>query len=244
MKIYCTLTNSTEYNQFCNLVNGVYALKISRNFKWWYYNLCDLIDFYSGSDVELDLDIEKPEIALARELYGEHKFNEKILREYETKVLVHSTPHENVDSILNDNALKSWNICKAKKPDWEQEPIGILLGDIADFSNYVMLSTFFQNSEVITASKQKHEINVDPEQKYQPGARFYLDGEKLAADGLLLRDGEHIKVKDRIPFDKYLIWYLTAERLGIDKTSTPKEFYELSNNRFFELYPEYKIKQV
>lgn len=240
MKIYCKLTNSTEYNQFCNLVNGVYTLKISRNFKYWYYDLCDLIDFYRDSEVELDLDIEQAEIDMARALYGDHKFNEKFIREYETKVLVHSTPFENLDSILKDNALKSWNVCKTEKEDWENEPIGALLGDIADFSNYVMLSMLSQNSEIVTASKQKREINIDYEQTYQPGARFYLDGEKLAADGLLLRDGLHIKVRDSIPFDKYLIWYSTAENLGLGKTSTPKEFFEKSNNRFFELYPQYK----
>lgn len=237
MKIYCKLTNATEYNQFCNLVNGVYTLKISRNFKYWYYDLCDLIDFYKNSEVELDLDIAQAEIDMARALYGDHKFNEKFIREYETKVLVHSTPFENLDSILKDHALKSWNACKAEKENWENEPIGALLGDIADFSNYVMLSMLSQNSEIVTASKQKREINIDYEQTYQPGARFYLDGEKLAADGLLLRDGLHIKVRDSIPFDKYLIWYSTAENLGLGKTSTPKEFFEKSNNRFFELYP-------
>ena len=240
MKIYCKLTNSTEYNQFCNLVNGVYTLKISRNFKYWYYDLCDLIDFNKNSEVVLDLDIEQAEIDMARKCYGDHKFNEKFIREYETKVLVHSTPFENLDSILKDNALKSWNICKAEKANWEAEPIGALLGDIADFSNYVMLSMLSQNSEIVTASKQKHEINIDYEQTYRPGARFYLDGEKLASDGLLLRDGLHIKVRDSIPFDKYLIWYSTAENLGLGKTSTPKEFFEESNNKFFELYPQYK----
>lgn len=240
MKIYCRLTNSTEYNQFCCLENGVYTLKISTNFKYWYYDICDLIDFYSGSNVELVLDIDKSEIDKARALYGNHKFNEKHLREYETKVLVHSTPLENLDSILKDNALKSWNVCKAEKADWEQEPIGALLGDIADFSNYVMLSTPFQNSEIITASKQKRAIDTNPEQQYQPGARFYLNAEKLAADGLLLRDGEHIKVRGSIPFDKYLIWYSTAENLKLGKISTPKDFFEKSNNEFFELYPQYK----
>ena len=240
MKIYCKLTNSTEYNQFCNLVKGVYTLKISRNFKFWYYDLCDLIDFNKNSEVELDLDIEQSEVDMARALYGDHKFNEKFIREYETKVLVHSTPFENLDSILEDNALKSWNICKAEKANWEQAPIGALLGDIADFSNYVMLSMLFQNSEIVTASKQKREININYEQTYRPGARFYLDGEKLAADGLLLRDGLHIKVRDSIPFDKYLIWYSTAENLGLGKTSTPKEFFERSNEKFFELYPQYK----
>lgn len=236
MKIKCKLTDSTEYNQFCCSENGVYTLKISKNFKYWYYDLCDLIDFYSGSDVQVDLDVEQADIALARKLYGNHKYNECVLRDYETKVMVHSTPIENLNSILGSGKLKSWNILKNENSDWEKEPIGTLLGDIEDFSNYIMLSMLFQNNEIITASKQKHKIDTDINQTYTPGARFYLNAERLAEDGLLLRDGEHIKVKNCIPLENYLIWYSTAEKLGIDKASSPKEFFELSNKRFSELY--------
>lgn len=242
MVINCKLTDSTKYNQFCCIENSVYTLKISKNFKYWYYDLCDLIDFYNGSETQIILDAEKSDVILARALYGSHKYNENFIREYETKVMVHSTTAENLDSILKDGKLKSWNILKAEKPDWEETPIGALLGDIADFSNYVMLSMLFQNNEVITASKQARKIDTDMEQKYCPGARFYLDAEKMAADGLLLRDGEHIKVKSQIALDKYLLWYATAEKVGINGTSTPKEFFALSNNKFFELFPEYKQK--
>ena len=154
--------------------------------------------------------------------------------------MVHSTPFENVESIIKDGELKSWNILKFEKSNWEQIPIGTLLGDIDDFSNYVMLSILSQNSEVVTASKQKHKIDTNINQLYKPGARFYLNAKKLASDGLLLRDGEHIKVKDYIPLNEYLIWYSTTENLGLNKISTPKEFFEKSNNRFFELYPHYK----
>lgn len=236
MKINCKLTNSTEYNQFCCCENGVYTLKISKNFKYWYYDLCDLIDFYNGSDVQIDLDVKQADLALAKQLYGNHKYNECFLRDYETKVMVHSTPVENMNSILECGKLKSWNILKSENADWEKEPIGAQLGDIEDFSNYIMLSMLFQNNEIITASKQKHKIDTDINQIYTPGVRFYLDAEKLAEDGLLLRDGEHIKVKNCIPLDKYLIWYSTAEKLGIDEISTPKEFFELSNKAFSELY--------
>lgn len=236
MKIKCKLTDSTEYNQFCCSENGIYTLKISKNFKYWYYDLCDLIDFYNGSKVQIDLDVEQADIVLAGKLYGNHKYNECFLRDYETKVMVHSTPIENLDSILKSGKLKSWNILKSENADWEKEPIGTLLGDIEDFSNYIMLSMLFQNNEIITASKQKHKIDTDMNQIYTPGARFYLDAEKLAKDGLLLRDGEHIKVKNCIPLDKYLIWYSTAEKLGIKKETTPKEFFELSNKKFSELY--------
>ena len=62
--------------------------------------------------------------------------------------------------------------------------------------------------------------------------RFYLNAKKLASDGLLLRDGAHIKVKDYIDLNKYLIWYSTPEILGIDENTTPDKFFKLSNDKF------------
>ena len=245
MKIKCKLTDSTEYKQFCCMENSVYTLKINKNYEYWYYDLCDWIDFYkSNNSIKVILDVEKADIITARKLYSSHTYNEKCLREYESKFMVHSTPIKNLESILNDGALKSWNILKSEKANWEQDPIGTLLGDIDDFSDYVMLSAPFQNNEIIIASKQKHKIDTDINQIYQPGARFYLDAQMLADDGLLLRDGEHIKVKNYIPLDKYLIWYSTTEKLDLSKKSTPKEFFEMSNNKFFALHPQYKQEAI
>lgn len=99
-----------------------------------------------------------------------------------------------------------------------------MLGDIEDFSNYVMLSGISQNNEIITASKSNGEINTDVNQSYVAGARFYLNAQKLAGDGLLLRDGAHIKVRDYIDLEKYLIWYSTPEILGVEEHTTPKVF--------------------
>lgn len=132
--------------------------------------------------------------------------------------------------------LKAWNLLCAEKSDWEKQPIGALLGDIEDFSNYVMLSGISQNNEIITASKSNGEINTDINQSYEAGARFYLNAQRLADDGLLLRDGAHIKVRDYIDLEKYLIWYSTPEKLGIEEHTTPKVFFELSNKKFNEVW--------
>lgn len=231
MKIRCVLTDSTEYRQFNCFENSIYTLKISRNYDYWYYDLCDLIDFYSETNIEIVLEIDDNDLSLARQLYGSHRYNEQTLREYETAVMVHSTTKENVESILSSMKLKSWNLLSAEKSNWEKKPIGALLGDIEDFSNYVMLSGVSSNNETITASKANKTINTDINQSYVAGARFYLDAQKLAKDGLLLRDGAHIKVKDCIDLEKYMIWYSTPEILGIDEHTTPKEFFELSNER-------------
>lgn len=235
MKIRCVLTDSDEYNQFNCFEDSAYTLKISRQFKYWYYDLCDLIDFYADTDIDVLLNVDDKDLIVARNLYGNHKFNERNLREYETDVMVHSTTKENLHSILTDKKLKSWNLLSREKSHWENKPIGALLGDIEDFSNYVMLSPLHQNNEVVTASKANGKIDIDMNQSYIAGARFYLDAKRLAADGLLLRDGAHIKVRDCIDLDKYLIWYSTPEILGIYECTSPKEFFELSNKTFDEI---------
>lgn len=141
--IRCKLNNSEKYRQFNCIENSIYTLKISRNYKYWYYDLCDLIDFYKDTDIEVISEISNDDLSLARKLYGNHQYNEHILREYESEVMVHSTTKDNVQSILSDKKLKSWILLHAEKSDWEKQPIGALLGDIEDFSNYVMLSGIF-----------------------------------------------------------------------------------------------------
>lgn len=238
MKIKCVLTDSTEYRQFNCFEDSIYTLKISRNYEYWYYDLCDLIDFYNDMDIEVILEIDENDLLLARSLYGNHKYNEKTLREYETDVMVHSTTKENAKSILVDKKIKSWDLLSAEKSDWEEKPIGAKLGDIEDFSNYVMLSGVLSNNEMVTASKSNGVINTDVNQEYVAGARFYLDARALARDGLLLRDGAHIKVRDSIDLEKYLIWYSTPQLLEIDEHTTPKKFFELSNKRFAQIQTE------
>lgn len=236
MKIRCVLTDSNEYRQFNCFENSIYTLKISQHYEYWYYDLCDLIDFYKDTDIEVISEVSDSDLILAKKLYGNHKYNECELREYESNVMVHSTTKDNIQSILADMKLKSWHLLSAEKSDWEKEPIGALLGDIDDFSNYVMLSGISQNNEIVTASKANGIISTDINQSYIAGARFYLDAKKLADDGLLLRDGAHIKVNNYIDLEKYLIWYSTPGILGIDEHTTPKDFYELSNERFKLIY--------
>lgn len=232
MKIKCILTDASEYKSFCGLENSIYTVKISKRYKYWYDDLCDLIDFYRDSVIELLLEVSSEDIELARKLHGNHSFDEKSLREYEPDVMVHTTLLESKSQIIADGYIKCWNMLKQENETFDKKPIGSLLGDIEDFSNYVMLSPIDVNNEIIVASKQKGRIDTNPEQIYNAGCRFYLDARKLANDGLLLRDGQHIKVKGQIPLDKYLIWYSTADKVGLPEKTTPKEFFEASNREF------------
>lgn len=232
MKIKCILTDASEYKSFCGLDSSIYTVKISKQYKYWYYNLCDMIDFYTDSDIQLLLDVSCEDIKLARKLYGNHSFDEKNLREYEPDIMVHTTLLESKSQIITDGYIKCWNMLKQENIAFEEKPIGSLLGDIEDFSNYVMLSPIDVNNEIIVASKQKGRIDTNPEQIYNAGCRFYLDARKLANDGLLLRDGQHTKVKGQIPLDQYFIWYSTADKVGLSEKTTPKEFFEVSNRKF------------
>lgn len=234
MKIRCVLTNSNKFQSFCGLDNSIYTVKISKQYDFWYYDLCDMIGFYEDSDIDLILDISDADIKLAKSLYGNHKFNENAIRDYEPDVLVHSTTLEAGAEIIKDGVIKCWNLLKQEKEGFEDKPIGCLLGDIDDFSNYVMLSGIDYNNEIIIASKQKGRIDTDPNQAYKVGYRFYLDARALASDGLLMRDGQHIKVKSKIPLKKYLIWYTSAEKSGLPDVTTPAQFFEASNKVFKE----------
>ena len=158
--IVCSLSDSDQYGILCNKENKKYSVTISRLSPNWFYDLCDLIDFYEDTSVNVELKIDEKELHKARELYGTHRFDEKTLRSYESRVLVHSTLPENVGSVFRDGELKSWNILKTEKEGWEEHPIGILLGDIEDFSNYIMLSDMRDNNEIVVASKQKQKIFI------------------------------------------------------------------------------------
>ena len=238
MKIKCILTDTSEYKSFCGLENSIYTVKISKQYKYWYNDLCDIIDFYANSYIELLLYVTSKDIKLARKLHGNHRYDEKYLRVYEPDVMVHTTLLEAQKQIISDGYIKCWSLLKQEKEVFEEKPIGSLLGDIEDFSNYVMLSPIDVNNEIIVASKQKGRIDTNTAQIYNAGCRFYLDARKLANDGLLLRDGQHIKVKGQIPLDKYLIWYSTAEKVGLPAKTTPQEFFELSNSKFISICGE------
>jgi hypothetical protein len=53
-------------------------------------------------------------------------FKNSFLREYEKRILVHSTTLFGFNSILNDKMLKSWNILRSEGKIEETHPIGKL----------------------------------------------------------------------------------------------------------------------
>ena len=175
----------------------------------------------------------------ANDYYEGHRYNESFLRDYEPSVLVHSTPMKSWEQIKRDGMLKSWNMLKSEKAIAEEQPIGIWLGDPMDFSDFIMFGDGVAG-EIVVNSKQQGKIIMDTNEEYLTGARLYFDAKRMAQDGLLIRDGCHIKVKDMLPLKPYLIWTATWETIGLaSQITTPKVFAEQADKKFQSISQHY-----
>ncbi len=92
------------------------------------------------------------------------------------------------------------------------------------------------SAERVISSKQKGKIEINIDAPYIAGVRFYFDTEKIANDGMLTRDGAHVKVKKCLPLEKYLIWIATPDILRMSENTTPRIFAEKSDAIFFEKF--------
>ena len=232
---YC-LTDSKEYHITTGGgVNSVYTLRASKEYLHWKMSLMDFIEFYTEENKNIILSVSDNDLEEAKLFYNHHHYNDEFLRYYEPKVMVHSTATNSWESIKSDKCLKSWNKLKEYKVSWEQSPIGKQLGDPEDFSDYIMFSNGTISSEIVVLSKQNGKITMDEDARYKPGVRLYFDMEKVAEDGLLIRDGCHLKIKDSLPLDSYLIWAADWKSAGLtSEWSTPLEFTNKSNECFNE----------
>lgn len=210
--------------------NGcAYTIKISKQLHDdWKMAVGDFIGYCNANNLNGIVIITEDEYNEVQKYYVGHSYNETILRDYEKPILVHSTSMENWIQIQRDGMLKSWN----KLNIFEKEHIGIQLGDPVHFSDYIMFGGGV-SGEIVVNSKQSGKIVMDIDAEYKTGARLYFDAEKMARDGLLVRDGAHIKVKDYLPLKPYLIWTATWDKVGLEsQISTPIIFTELSDKTF------------
>ncbi len=200
----------------------------------WQYHFMDFIEYESRLGKNIIVAAHKDDIEEAEKVYSGHNIGDKYLRKYEKPFLVHSTDAESYKKIVKCGCLKSWNLLKSENSIGESEPIGKLLGDPEDYSDYIMFSDGGYFNELVVMSKQKGEISSDVNAEYRAGARMYFSAERIAADGLLLRDGAHLKVRRTLALKKYLVWTATPKILGISEITTPREFGEKADNCFFE----------
>lgn len=239
--IILMLTDSVDYQQMCGRNNGcAYTIKTSRDqCKNWEMSVGDFIGFCEANEKNAILVMSEADLKAAKKYYGRHTYNEPILREDESSVLVHSTSMDNWKHIKRDGKLKSWNILKKETAISEEQPIGMLLGDPTYFSDYIMFGGGV-TGEIVVNSKQQGKIIMDTDIEYPTGARLYFDAKKMAHDGLILRDGCHLKVKDTLPLSPYLIWTATWDNVGLtSQISTPKIFAERSDKQFQVILQHY-----
>lgn len=217
-------------------IDGIFQLVITKQNVDWAYKIYDFIQYETECDKNIIIAVNNIDLSDAKEVYGQHTYKDRFLRPYEQKILMHSTTKENYNKIIADGFLKSWALLKSECQIKEETPIGSLLGDPLDYSRYIMFTNGGISAERVVLSKQKGFIEMNIDASYIAGARFYFDAEKIAKDGLLIRDGAHLKVVNKLGLDKYLIWTATPEILGISEDTTPRIFAELSDKTFSSKY--------
>ena len=234
------LSNSSDYKIFTGKCKeGFYFTRVSKclNVEWW-LSVGDFVGYCEANGLNGILVMSKVDYCDAMKRYSGHSYNEAILRENEPHVLIHSTTTEGWHSIQHDGYLKSWNLLKGDNLDWEPEPIGAKLGDIDEYRDYIMFGEGV-SGEIVINSKLSGFINMDVHSEYHTGARLYFDSKKMAQAGLLIRDGAHIKVKNSMPLDPYLIWVATWDKIGLDgPISTPEIFSETADRSFKSEFSE------
>ena len=233
--IMLQLLEQADFKQFTGGgADGVFQLVITKANVDWEYRIFDFIQYESETGKNIILAIDKQDYETAQKTYGRHNYKDRFLRPYEHKVLMHATDKENHAAILRDGCLKSWNLLKQLATVTEERPIGSLLGDPLDYRDYIMFSGGGISAERVISSRQKGRIEMGIDVPYVAGARFYFDAAKIAEDGLLVRDGAHLKVRDTLPLDRYLLWIATPDALGISENTTPRVFAEKADQMFQE----------
>lgn len=236
--------NNEDYNMFCGSVNGcAYTLKVSKKCHYWKMSLGDFISYNNSIGKNMIIVASEEDYDMAMKEYEGHTAFDRFLRDYEDTVLIHSTTKENYENIQKDNCLKSWNQLKREKYVEDDAPIGQYLGDPIELRDYILFANGV-TGEIVVNSKQKNRIEMDENSEYITGARLYFDMKKIAEDGLLVRDGGEIKVKDNLPLNPYLILAATWDKIGLEsEKSTPREFAEAAD-RYFELTLNNKLYEI
>lgn len=233
------ILNNESYQMKCGSENGcAYTLRVSKQCTFWKMALCDFIGYNEAIGRNGIIVVSENDLQDAKIAYAGHSYKDSFLRTYESRIMVHSTTFENYQSILKCDALKSWNALRKSKMIAEEYPIGMQLGDPTDLRDYILFGTG-TTGEIVVNSKQANRLIYDENVKYKTGARLYFDMKKIAEDGLLIRDGGEMKVKDTLKLKPYLVWVATWENVGLeDSISTPRIFAEKADKLFRKYYGE------
>lgn len=234
-KDYKLFSGKNTSNIFCIMLNR-------EKLDYWQYSVCDFI-LYTQSYKKTPVIISSTEAfeeALTK--MPDCQSTMRNLRDYDPEVFIHSTLKTNWEQIRLDGHLYSWSYLAKHKKISETAPIGQLLGDPKDYSEFIMLGHGQSiGGEYVVMSKQAGYIKCMDDEVYEPGVRLYFDGKKLAKDGKLLRDGIHYKVKDAICLNDYFLEVIDESQLSCGAPYTPSSFSKESNQLFGLRRPEYRL---
>jgi len=227
------ITNSTEYKLMTGK-DAIFYFAISKsNEENWAFRAMDYVEYNLSLNRNIICSGKEEDFERAKYIYSGHSIKDPFLRSYEPPILVHSTTPHGYEQIMKDGTLKSWNKVNGNGAIGENQPIGALLGDPAEFSDYVMLGELGFWNEIVVSSKEKEYICMDADCEYLPGARFYFSTIELIKSGLLVRDGAHYKVKDGLPLS-YLLFCATKDNITLDGKVTPRTFAAAADKAFGE----------
>lgn len=221
-------------------VDGHFHIKLNTSLHdYWKEATCDFIQYTLKKGQKPIIIGPEPLLLEALTVY-DHCFNSNHrLRHYEPSVFIHSTEMASWKKIQQDGYLFSWQYLKNQHKIDEGSPIGHLLGDPEEFSAYIMLGHGLNmGGEYVIQAKQEGRILCEDDRIYQSGVRLYLDGEKLARDGKLVRDGAHYKVFEKIELKKYLLHVVEPSLFEVGATFTPKSYAEQANLHYHNHYKE------
>lgn len=220
-------------------LEGLFQVTISKKATDWTFRLCDFIQYETALGKNILLAVTEKDRLEAETRYAGHRFDDPFLREYESPVLVHTTGPESYALIRRDGCLKSWSLLHKEKALPEQLPIGArLLGDPRDYADYIAFSHGGAATEQVVAARQKGTLEIDMDAPYLAGARLYFDAASIAAAGLLVRDGVHWKVKNRLPLQNHLLYSALPEELGLPPQTTPRQFARAADAAFYAAFPD------
>lgn len=231
--ILLQLIKNAEYLSYTgNNGNGIFRFILTKKMKDWRFCVMDFLEYETFHHKNIIAAVSSADLKEAQAAYAGHCCTDSFLRDYEAPVLVHSTTPQAYKQIIDSGKLKSWNMLSREKETDEELPIGALLGDPYDYRDYIMFHNGGYFSETVVASKEKGKIEMNIHAPYKAGARFYFDAQKIAQDGLLVRDGAHLKVRESLDIEQYLLWIATPEKVDLPGITTPFEFGTKSDKVF------------
>jgi hypothetical protein len=190
--------------------NGLYALVFPRQWHPKFGTLATVLaDFIRYENLNhrqvilsapADLDIE----ALAQHALAGIP-DKSVIRPVDPRWLVHSTPRSAWEKIQQCGELRS--LARLRREGMMIKGVGFeTFGEPDDYAEYVMLGLpGMMSPEFVVASYNAGVIITEPDTPYEPGARLFFDAHQLILEGLIVRDGLHLKVFDHLPLDPYLV---------------------------------------